>query len=292
MYRTLAAAQISQILIGGADRDDPEVFFQTDRVLLEAPNWSRDGGALYVNGDGHLWRIEVDEPSSGPSQIPFSNLPPINNDHVLDPDGEHIYMSTDDGHIYRGALSGGEVERVTPVDGRWHFLHGISPDGSRLAYVDIGAFADPGRLMVMPASGGSPTLVPTGTGHLDGPEWTPDGRWILFNTESFSVAPGHAQLARIAEGGETPERLVISSTVDWFPHPSPDGCWASYISFPSGTLGHPADLEVVVHVVSTDEWSTPVQSYRVFGGQGTINVSSWAPDSSRFAFIVYPSVGR
>ena len=26
---------------------------------------------------------------------------------------------------------------------------------------------------------------------------------------------------------------------------------------------------------------------RLFGGQGTINVPSWSPDSSRFAFVSY-----
>ena len=25
-----------------------------------------------------------------------------------------------------------------------------------------------------------------------------------------------------------------------------------------------------------------------FGGQGTINVNSWAPDSKRFAYVAYP----
>ena len=35
------------------------------------------------------------------------------------------------------------------------------------------------------------------------------------------------------------ERLVTSDTVDWFPHLSPDGEFATYISFPTGTLGHP-----------------------------------------------------
>jgi hypothetical protein len=28
-----------------------------------------------------------------------------------------------------------------------------------------------------------------------------------------------------------------------------------------------------------------------FGGQGTINVNSWAPDSRRFAFVAYPHDG-
>lgn len=131
-------------------------------------------------------------------------------------------------------------------------------------------------------------MLDTGTGHCDGPEWSPDGAWIYYNTESFTEDPGHAQLARIADGGGAPERLLDSETVDWFPHLSPDGRHASYLSFPAGTLGHPADLEVEVKVVSTDDWTTPLQTYPLFGGQGTINVNSWSPDGTRFAFVTYP----
>ena len=84
-------------------------------------------------------------------RIDLEDLPELNNDHVLDPDGEHIYMSAMDGHIYRGALAGGEVDRVSLDDGNWHYLHGVSPDGSRLAYVEIGDLSDPGRLALMEA---------------------------------------------------------------------------------------------------------------------------------------------
>lgn len=84
------------------------------------------------------------------------------------------------------------------------------------------------------------------------------------------------------------ERLVESGTVDWFPHLSPDGRRASYIRFPAGTEGHPADLPVAVVLVSTGDWTTPLHSWPLFGGQGTLNVNSWSPDSERFAFVAYP----
>jgi len=131
-------------------------------------------------------------------------------------------------------------------------------------------------------------VVDTGEGHVDGPEWAPDGNWIYFNTESFTDEPGHAQLARIPDAGGPVERLVTSATVDWFPHISPDSQSGAYITFPAGTLGHPADLDVEVRVVPASDWSRPLQRYPLFGGQGTINVNSWSPDSTRFAFVAYP----
>ncbi|MEZ2390336.1 TolB family protein [bacterium RCC_150] len=290
-YRTLGPGQRSQVWIGGPGLPVPELLFETEDILVEAPNWSIDGGSLLVNGNGKLWQLDVDSPEPSLAPVEFQDLPHINNDHVLDPDGRHIYMSAMDGHIYRGALKGGTVERVTHEDGQWHFLHGVSPDGSRLAYVKMRDFSEPGKLAVMEPHGPS-HVVETGGGHIDGPEWSPDGRWIYFNTEGFTSEPGHAQLARIPDAGGVPERLVSSNTVDWFPHLSPDAQWASYIAFPAGTIGHPPDLDVEVRLVAVSEWPNLVQRYPLFGGQGTINVNSWSPDSSRFAFVAYPVAGQ
>jgi TolB protein len=288
MTRTLRPAQRCCVYLGGPDLAAPQLLFETRTLLLEAPNWSLDGSELLLNGDGVLWRLSVEHPQQGVRAVAWDGLPPINNDHVLDPDGHHVYLSADDGHIYRGSLAGGAVTRITPDDGRWHFLHGVSPSGSQLAYVEIDTFDRPGRLMLMPSSGGAAMLLDAGRGHHDGPEWSPDGAWVLYNTEAFTSTPGHAQLARLPAGGGAPERLTTSDTVDWFPHLSPDGAWGSYLAFPPGTLGHPADREVVVHVVAPSNWNASVRRYAVAGGQGTLNVNSWSPDSRRFAFVGYP----
>ena len=285
--RVLAAGQRSQIWIGGPHLAAPELIYETDSVLLEAPNWTLDGKHLVLNGAGGLWTLNLTSPDAGPDRVDLGQLPDLNNDHVLDPDGQHVYLSAMDTHIYRAPLAGGAAERVTPEDGKWHFLHGVSPDGQRLAYVQIADMAQPGQLAIL-ESDSSISILPVGEGHLDGPEWSPDGQWIYLNTETFTTAPGHAQLARIPDGGGPVERLLTSDTVDWFPHLAPDAQLATYISFPAGTLGHPADLDVEVRTVATDDWTTPLQRYPLFGGQGTLNVNSWAPDSSQFAFVAYP----
>jgi TolB protein len=286
-HRTLAPGQRAQVWVGGPQLSEPELLFETDELLVEAPNWSLDGAGLLVNGDGSLWRLHVAAPERGLAAVHFDGLPEINNDHVLDPDGEHVYLSATDGHIYRGTLDGGPVHRVSPDDGARHFLHGVSPDGRRLAYVHLVDMSGPGRLAIL-EPGRPPVLVDTGRGHLDGPEWSPDGRWIYANTEHFTDRPGHAQLGRLPADGGPMELLLSSDTVDWFPHLSPDSAHATYISFPEGTIGHPADRSVQVQVVATSDWSAAVQRYPVFGGQGTLNVNSWSPDGTRFAFVAYP----
>lgn len=291
MPRSLLPGQRCEVWIasvtGGA-----ALVYSTGDLLLEAPNWALDGGTLVLNGDGNLWALDLR--SRTLDHVPLTGIPDLNNDHVLAPDGAGIFLSANDGHIYRAPLRGGEAARITPDDGSFHFLHGVSPDGGELAYVGIddGDFSKPGRLLTLRLEGGTPSLLDTGPGHCDGPEYSPDGQWLYFNTEAFTAAPGHAQIARIRAGssaGEAkPEHLLASGTVDWFPHLSPDGRLASYLRFPGGTLGHPADLPVDVVLVSTGDWATPLHSWPLSGGQGTLNVNSWSPDSTRFAFVAYP----
>ena len=289
-YRLLAPGQTARVHIHDAVTGEDTIVHESSEVLLEAPNWSTSGDALLLNGNGVLWSLD---PVAGaePVRIEHESLPEINNDHVLDPDGEHLYLSAADGQIYRAPIAGGTATRVTGDDGVWHFLHGVSPDGTRLAYVRMASFDEPGRLAVISSGGGDTRLVDTGDGHIDGPEWSPDGAWLYFNTERWANEPGHAQLARVPDGGGEVERLHTSRTVDWFPHLSPDGATAVYIEFPTGTLGHPADKDVALVVVDVADWTTPRERIELPGGQGTINVNSWAPDSRRFAYVSYPTEG-
>lgn len=291
MIRTLRPGQRCEVWIASVTGES-ELVFTTEDLLLEAPNWTLDGAALILNGAGALWRL--DARNRAVSQVPLAGIPDVNNDHVLAPDGTSIYLSANDGHIYRAALDGGAATRISEDDGYFHFLHGVSPDGQELAYVGIegGDFTRPGRLMTIPAAGGTRTALNV-AGHCDGPEYSPDGKWLYFNTEAFTSKPGHAQLARLDMSSASTlnaqaERLVESATVDWFPHLSPDGRLASYVRFPGGTVGHPADLAVDVVLVSTGGWAAPLHTWPVFGGQGTLNVNSWSPDSTRFAYVAYP----
>jgi Tol biopolymer transport system component len=286
--RTLRHGQRAEVWIAEAERGSAELVYSTDKLLLEAPNWAPDGGLL-LNGDGLLWRLEL-EREVALQRVPIEDLPPINNDHVLDAKRGLIYLSANDGHIYVAPIEGGTARRITHDPSRYHFLHGVSPDGATLAFVEIpqADLSVPGRLALISTAGGETHYPEAGSSHLDGPEYSPDGAWLYFNTEEFASRPGHAQLAPMLSEGGPIERLVDSESVDWFPHLSPDGELANYISFPPGTLGHPADLDVEVRVIRTTNWRDIVWQFPLFGGQGTINVNSWSPDSRRFAFVAYP----
>jgi TolB protein len=290
--RELADRQRTQLWIANVETGRNELLLETDEILLEAPNWTIDGTRLIVNGAGRLWAVAVDAPALLP--IPLDGVPDVNNDHVLAPDGERIFVSAMDWHIYEASLAGGPARRVTGssgIDGLMHFLHGVSPDGQRLAFIGIeptGGAPDPrlrANVFTMSVAGGDYRRITDSEHPADGSEYSPDGQWIFFNTEQFT---GHAQLARVPVHGGEPQRLRRSDTVDWFPHLSPDGRRAAFVAFPPGTEGHPADVWVDIMTTGTHDWQHPLTVARIFGGQGSLNVNSWAPDSTRFAYVAYP----
>lgn len=266
--------------------------FSSAELLFEAPNWTPDGLGLVINGDGALFRLPVDPAAgeAGLEPIDLGGIAPINNDHVLSPDGGTAYVSSDDGHIYAIPMAGGVPRRVTNDNGTGfhHYLHGVSPDGETLAY--IGLRIDEGGLTTnvytIPAAGGADAQVTDDAFADDGAEFSPDGKWIYFNSERGSTAKGHAQLFRIPVAGGDPEQLTNDERVNWFPHVSPDGRSIAYVSFPSGAEGHPADLDVIVRL--RDEHGETHDLAAVFGGQGTMNVPSWDPSGERIAIVAYP----
>jgi Tol biopolymer transport system component len=258
--------------------------------VIEAPNWTPDGKALIFNAGGEIWRIAADG-SEGPARIETGAIRDLNNDHVLSPGGQTVYLSSNDGHLYSVPVTGGEPRRVSNIHTTPHhyYLHGISPDGATLAYVAVEGPAGQKRINIftIPAAGGPDTRLTDLSAPHDGPEYSPDGAWIYFNSERASTRAGHAQCFRMRVDGSGVEQLTFDERVNWFPHLSPDGKSIVYISYPEGTLGHPADKDVILRFMHPDG-SGQRDIVAFFGGQGTINVNSWAPDSKRFAYVAYP----
>jgi Tol biopolymer transport system component len=289
MDRFLLPGQTAELYVLEVKTGDRRLVYRSTDLLFEAPNWSSDGQSLVINGDGHLYRLPVSG-GTGPEQIDLGDVPPINNDHVLSPDAATVYVSAEDGHIYAVPMTGGQARRVTNDRGPdfAHYLHGISPDGTTLAYIGLqGRGDDPPitNVYLISVDGLTERQLTDDTFPDDGSEFGPDGQWIYFNSERAASTPGHAQLFRITADGSTSEQLTTDERVNWFPHPSPDGSRIVYVSFPPGTLGHPPNLDVIIRLLDHDGVRDLVH---LFGGQGTMNVPSWDPTGNSIAYVAYP----
>ncbi|MDT0144556.1 biopolymer transporter Tol [Microbacterium sp. PRC9] len=288
--KDLQPGQVSQLRVHDLATGTDRLVLQTDE-LIEAPNWTPDD-RLVVNGGGCLWQI----PAVGGELAPIDTgeIRTVNNDHVLSPDGTAIYFSAA-GHLYRIPIGGGNPVQVSndqpDGSGYTYWLHGITPDGGTLAYVAVEPLGDDPRgrrnLATIPAAGGPDRLLSDGAVPFDGPEYSPDGVWLYYNSEEAARTPGHAQLFRMPAEGGAAEQLTFDERVNWFPHLDPQGESVLYISYEPGTVSHPADVDVTLRIVPASG-GEPRDVVRLFGGQGTLNVNSWAPDSSAFAYVAYP----
>lgn len=257
---------------------DVEVVLQTS-LHLEAPNWHRDG-YLILNGGGRLWRLPLETGELGPIDTGFAAR--LNNDHGLSPDGTTLAISdaTEEGKscIYLLPVGGGQPGRVTGRVPSW--WHGWSPDGQRLAYA--AARGGPVTICTCRLDGSDEVELTPGFDHCDGPDYSADGEWVWFNGER----DGSVDLWRVRPHGSDLERMTREETVDWFPHPSPCGRHLVYLAYPPGTKGHPGEKDVALRLMPQDGGESR-EIVRLHGGQGTINVPSWAPDGERFAFVRY-----
>lgn len=253
-------------------------------ALIEAPNWTQDGGSLVYNRGGRIFVFDLETRES--REIDSRYVDHCNNDHVLSPDRTRIAVShhtREDGQsrIYIIPLAGGAPTLVTPMAPS--YLHGWSPDGETLAYcAERNGQYD---VYTIPAAGGVETQLTDTPGLDDGPEYSPDGKHIWFN----SVRTGLMQVWRMNADGTEPTQMTADESNSWFPHVSPDGEKVAYITYRKGDVApgdHPPNKHVELRLMASSggEYRTLA---KLFGGQGTINVNSWAPDSKRLAFVSY-----
>lgn len=262
--------------------------------IIEAPNWLNDGNTLLYNADGKIYRYEIDKDHV--EQVDTGFCVQCNNDHVPSPDNQLLAVScmppeltdgTYESHIYVLPMTGGEPKDLTGPG--LSYLHGWSPDGKELAYCAFRKKPEEEIMRIeictIPSDGGKETCLTDGKGYNDGPEYSPDGKHIWFN----STRSGLMQVWRMNRDGSGLTQMTDSDANNWFGHVSPDGKHVIYLTFAKGELEpneHLPNMYVSLGMMDYDGQNKK-KLLDLFGGQGSINVNSWAPDSRRIAYVKY-----
>jgi len=254
---------------------------------LEAPNWMPDNNNLLYNEKGSLYAIPVT--GGTPQLLNTGSIKRNNNDHGISFDGKMLAISSSregmnggGSTVYVVPLKGGEpkmLTRETPS-----YWHGWSPNGREVSIVAQRNGVRIYNIYKVDLNTGKETAVTNNTsGHVDGPEYSPDGKYIYYNANPA----GTMQIWRMKPDGSAREQLTFDQYHNWFPHISPDGKWISFISFPMDIdpSSHPSYKNVMLRVMPVAQVGAPRVIAHLYGGQGTINVNSWSPDSKRLAFV-------
>lgn len=265
---------------------------KTFDTVIEAPNWTKDGKYLIYNSLGKLYRYDI---ATGEEKLVLTGFADMcNNDHVLSPDDSMIavsHASAEDmqSRIYILPLVvEGEGQNIKPqiVTAKApSYLHGWSPEGDLLAF--CGERNGDGDYAVFTIkTDGSDEKKLTYTDSLDdGPEFSPDGKTIWFN----SARSGLMQVWKMNVDGSNQTMVSNQNLNCWFPHISPDQTKVVYIAYFPGDLKpeeHLPDKRVQLRMMDADG-SNDHLLYEFDGGQGSINVNSWSPCSKKIAYVTY-----
>ncbi len=268
------------------------VFDGTRKVILEAPyrfeapNWMPDGKKLLFNQKGGLYTIPIE--GGDTTRLNTGSANNCNNDHGISFDGKMLAISSGrpglpgyGSTVYVLPLTGGEPKIITEKTPS--YWHGWSPNGKDVAFV-----AQRGtnifNLYKVNINGGPEIPLTTNTtGHVDGPEYSPDGKYIYYNANPT----GTMQIWRMKPDGTEKEQITFDEYHNWFPHISPDGKWMVFISFPVDIdpNSHPAYKRVMLRLMPLTTAGAPKVIACLYGGQGTLNAPSWSPDSKYIAFV-------
>lgn len=274
---------ISSLYIYDLKSGESKLILKEDRHF-EAPNWSPDGTFLLINSAGKLEKIGLDGKNLG--TLNTGSIQKANNDHGYTFDGKTLFISSGKpdvrggSYIYKVEADGGTPELITELSPS--YWHGVSPDGKDIVY--CAQRNNNFDVYKISSEGGEEIRLTSESSLDDGPEYSPDGKYIYFN----SSRSGMMQIWRMKPDGSDPEQMTFDNHSNWFAHISPNNKVATIITYIEDQKErHPFGRQVKLRLLDLETKAVTDLTEEFYGGQGTINVPSWNPEGTQFAYVRY-----
>lgn len=199
----LSSGNPSNIFTVPVNGGEPKPITKTGPSYLHG--WNTDGKTLVFTGqrndDFNIYTI----PANGGKEVQLTTAKGLDDGPEYSPDGKYIYFnSVRSGtmQLWRMHTDGSNQEQLTNDEFNNWFPH-ISPDGKWILFISFGKDVDPSDhpfykhvyIRLMPVEGGKPKVLAAvygGQGTMNTPNWSPDGKYIAFISNSDFLSPVYA----------------------------------------------------------------------------------------------------
>jgi len=229
----------------------------TGPMNVGTPVPSRDGKRLFVQGwqpRGELVRYDA---KSGQFAPYLSGISAMGLD--FSHDGQWVaYNDGSDGTMWRSKLDGTQkLQLVFPP--MLAYLPRWSPDSKRIAFFGHPP-GEPWQIYIVPAEGGSPELIYRSATNSADPNWSPDGKSLVFGENSLNNQGSAIYMLDLET--RKPAKLPESDGL-FSPRWSPDGRYIAAITLDS--------LQLKLFDFTTQKWSDLAElfvAYPTWSGDG------------------------
>jgi TolB protein len=255
-------------------------------TYVQSANWSPDGKSIYVHEGGRIQKIPYLDPPAGgtPQVIDTGKLVGCSGNFGLSPDGKLLAVSCAEAKgalhdVYVLPAAGGTPRKVTNGSTSSYF-HAWAPDSRTLAFTR--GSAGKADIFTIPVEGGTEIRLTNDTIN-DGPDYSPDGKLIYFD----SWRSGGLQIWRMHADGSALEQMTDDDNLNSSPHVSPDGKAVAFLSEPAGqtTTDSPDIGPTSLKVISAADGLIRTVA-RFQGNRGSFSMYGWG-DATHLAFVSY-----
>jgi len=267
LYSTLEAVPVQST-------DRRSVYVGKGRMA--GPVWSKDGKTLLFVDDGKLRSIVA--VGGKPVAVPAGALDQLNAHSAISVDGTLLAVTeAAKGRraVYTLPAGGGTPVRLTRQDAQFEAW---TPDGGLLL---SGKRKKKETFFKVGLPGGSESPVQLGAGTNANPGYSPDGKFIYFDSDRS----GSRQIWRMAADGTGAEQITTDEFLNSTPRVSPDGLQVAFLSVgKGGPEGAETDMKVRSVILATK--AVRVISNMV-GGVGSLGSAPWSPDGRTLTYVSY-----